>query len=255
MVNNLLSFFFLLFLVSCATQPQIASPSQNFLTSETQGESLKGQIVLSHLPGAIVKMDIDEASTEEGLKTKEFNSQFGASGQVGIVRAVDFFTRVQLYSPIIYGAKLQLMGMPKSEAEYKGHSLSIFMGLGRQRYYDNQGSNLTQQTSGDYEFNRSHNVTEYGLAYGYRLYSDILTYGRYTIVKQSVIGDIKYPENSNLNGERIEIEGDHKHYSAGIIWYTKRINIGAEFTISQYNYEGDQLSLNNLNLIIARDFD
>ena len=254
MVKLNLVFLLLLLIQGCATQPQILSPSQNFLTSETQGETLKGQFIISHLPGASVNVKIEETSTEEELDTKEFNNQFGASLQTGVIRNVDFFTRVQIFSPIIYGLKIQLLGMPKTEAEYQGHSLSLFMGLGRHRYYDNQGNNLTQQTNGDYEFNRSHNVTEYGLAYGYRLYSDILAYGRYTIVKQSVIGDIDYDKNTNIDGERIEVKGDHRHYSAGIVWYTKKINIGSEFTFSQYNYEGDQLTMNSLNLIIGRDF-
>tara|TARA_B100001971_G_scaffold84647_1_gene77975 strand:- start:84414 stop:85169 length:756 start_codon:yes stop_codon:yes gene_type:complete len=250
----LVKIFFLLFFISCANQPRLQSPAQNFLTSETQGKFLESQFSFSHLPGATVNIDIDEDSTQEDLSVEEINNQFAALLQTGLFRNVDFFTRVQPYSPILLGLKMQIMGRPKLEAEYKGNSLSLFMGLGRMKYYDQSGSNLSQSTSGDYEFNRSHNIAEYGFVYGHRLYSDILLYTRYTIVKQSIIGDIKYPENSSMDGERIDIKGSHTHYTIGSMWYTKRLNIGLEVLFAQYDYEGETLNTPFFTLILGKDF-
>ena len=246
---------FLLIITSCATQPRLQSPAQNFLTSETKGEFLAGDYKLSHLPGATVNVNIEEDSTSESLDVKEINNQFAAGIQTGLVRNVDFFTRIQPYSPLLFGLKMQLYGRPKNEAEYKGNSFSLFMGLGRQKYYDQSGNNLTQSSNGDYEFNRSHNLVEYGFVFGHRFYSDILLYTRYTKVQQSIIGDIKYPENSNLDGKRIEVKGSHTHYTFGSIWYTKNINIGFEVLFSQYDYEGETLATPFYTIIIGKDFD
>jgi hypothetical protein len=159
-----------------------------------------------------------------------------------------------MFAPIMYGLKMQIMGRPKNQAEYEGQSLSLFMSFGRMRYIDNDESNLSQNKSGDYEYNRAHSVSEFGLAYGYRLYSDILTYARLKFQKEFITGEINFEDNAALDGERIKFNGNHRHLTAGIIWYTKKLNIGAELHYSQYAMKDKSLSIPSLNILMGQNF-
>lgn len=174
--------------------------------------------------------------------------------QSGLFERLDFYTRAQLYTPFMYGLKLQIMGRPRREAEYQGHSMSLFMSFGRMRYIDNSENNISQTKSGDYEFNRAHSISEFGLAYGYRLYSDILVYSRLKFQREFITGEINFEENSNLDGESFKFSGSHTHISGGTIWYTNNLNLGIELHYSMFKMKDSTLNIPSMNILIGRDF-
>jgi hypothetical protein len=174
--------------------------------------------------------------------------------QSGLFERLDFYTRLQMNTPFMYGLKMQILGRPRSEAEYEGHSMSLFMSFGRMRYIDNSENNLSQTKSGDYEYNRAHSISEFGLAYGYRLYSDILVYSRLKFQREVIVGEINYEENSNLDGESVKFSGSHTHLSAGSIWYTKNLNLGFELHYSMFKMKDESLTIPSMNILIGRDF-
>jgi len=241
-------------LCSCATEPRIQTLASQYITSETQGESFKKEFLITSANAASLNFDIDEDSSEANYSLSENNSQLSALFNIGLLEKLDFYTRVQIFSPIMYGLKIQLLGRAQTRAEYQGTSLSVFMSAGRNRYIDESENNLGQSNNGDYEFNRSHTITEYGLAYGYRLYSDILTYTRLSFQNESITGDINFEDNTTLDGERINVSGAHTHYVAGLTWYTEKLNIGSELGYSQYDTDGEKLDFMHFSFLIGKHF-
>lgn len=153
-------------------------------------------------------------------------SQFFAMPQMGLIDRVDVFARISSHSPFLYGLKWQVFGRTREDARHGSESFSLYMSGGRHRYQNPSEFNIEQ--GGDFEANRTHTMIDYGLLYGKRLYSDILTYFRFSKISQEVHGDIEFKENSGLDGRQFDLEGDHTSYGLGIIWYTEKLNLGVE---------------------------
>lgn len=217
-----------LLFTACANQLQTLTPSTSLLTSETQGEFLKTSIALGSIEGTSVHTNLNENSEEIDFKSGKNFTHLMVMPQVGLAKRVDAFLKVTSHSPFLYGLKLQLFGRVKNEARNGSESFSIYMGGGRKRYHSPSEFNI--ESAGSYAADRDHTIIEMGAIYGRRIYSDILVYGRFTRINQDAHGEIKYEENPAIDGQDFELSGSHNSYGAGIVWYTKNVNIGFELT-------------------------
>ena len=241
-----------LLFTACASQLQTLTPSTSFLTSETQGELFKTAIAAGAVEGTNTYATLDENSTDIEFKAKKSFTHIMVMPQVGLGKKVDAFVKVTSHAPFIYGLKLQLFGHTKMEARKGRDSFSIYMGGGRKRYTFPSEFNLESQ--GDYRADRDDTIIEMGAIYGKRIYSDILLYGRYSKISQDSHGKIKFEENPNINDEEFKISGDHLSYGLGVVWYTRKINLGFELTALETNWNNaSNTSAMSLLLAVSRD--
>lgn len=225
----------LILLTGCASRLETLTPSTNFLTSEVQGEQFKTTLSFGFVEGQSAYQDVDEETTEIDFATGKSFAQAMLMPQMGLFRRIDVFAKATTHSPFMYGIKWQVFGHTKKEAKIGRKSFSLYMSGGRQGYSSPGDSNLP--SSGDYTADRIHTMIDMGAIYGKRLYSDILLYGRFSRIVQSNDGEIDYEDNSSIDEQEFELDGDHDSYGLGIVWYTPKINLGFEANILQTRWD------------------
>ena len=245
---------FLLFLITgCAGQLQTLTPATNLLTSEAQGEFLKTTVSATAMDGVNTFASIDENSTDVKFSSAKSFTQIAITPQTGLSSRVDAFMKIGTHAPIMYGLKWQMFGDTKKRARRKSSSFSIYMSGGRQRYQTPSESNIP--ISGDYKANRTHTVIDYGALYGKRLYSDILAYTRVSKIIDEMHGSFDFEENTNLDQTKFNIEGSHISWGLGLLWHTRKINLGLEYSIMKTSWKDiSDTTANSFLVVLSKDF-
>ena len=247
--------FLLLALSSCSSRIEVITPSSNFILPEANGEFANTDLNMNYANGSLLAITIDETSGESTSNTSTSTIAFGGNLNLGLSKYIDFYSKVSTHSPHLFGFKVQLKGAPKNKAEKKNLSIALNMGIGQNKYSaagaENFGLNIG---SSDYNLNRTHTVTEMGIAIGYRFQNEYLTYVHLEKISEKVNGKINYEGNSSDN-RSLDFSRDHLQYTLGLMYFYEVYNWGAEIAIQQMSWERSaEHTSSTLNLLFGKNF-
>ncbi|MGZ3809267.1 MAG: hypothetical protein ACXVCE_14370, partial [Bacteriovorax sp.] len=142
----------LLMLVSCSTELKYEMSNHKFLTPETKGEFLKGDVALSFqekqkvvLATAYDNFIFNLPSTTNTNSSMTYTGEFNLPITLGLLNRLDFFTLDSKY-----GMKFQFLGSPENEKKIEWKA-ALALAYGSEHNdssvtYSSNGSNRTYST-------------------------------------------------------------------------------------------------------------
>lgn len=197
---KLLLFLSLLFLTSCATKYIV--PGNRFITPESQGEALRGQIEFQQTNANQLTIDTSDATVDEGVLYSDISRS-------GFLLSNSLFDQFDLFWSHIGGAnsmlggKFQLIGGSRVSNSI-GHKMSIGVAFGNNEHE-------TEDESVEFELGGK----EYLVLYGYRFSPNVLGYTSFSHATYSFSGDIR-SSNPSLNGADPHFETKIQSLSGGL---------------------------------------
>lgn len=241
--SNRLLFIILFIFSSCASRIEVLTPSSLFLYPESSGELGKGTITLHNMNGSMLGVNLSSTSKTASLETGKSQIALGATGFMGLNKKVDIYTKVGTHSPNIIGAKIQLNGENSKNTYSHNISVALLLGAGQNNYTGagNENFNL-DLASNDFKLNRTHTTAQLGVLAGWRYEKYILFYGGYTKLSENIHGTVEY-DGSPIDGEIVDIDGNHTQYTFGWLYEYDEYNLTAEYSFQQMHWKGDTQKL------------
>ncbi len=184
-MKRLITFFFLLVQVGCATQYIV--PTNRFMTPESQGGAFNSQIEFQQTSGNQLTADLSNASVKDGVTDTLISRS-------GFFFATSFFDSFDLYwshtgsSVSLFGAKFQFLGGSKT-SKSNGHKMAFTAAVGGNKH----------QIDGNPSVSFEMQATEYQLLYGYRFSELILLYSNLSYARYLFNGSIS-SSDPTING-------------------------------------------------------
>lgn len=172
-----------LFLYSCATRYVL--PGNRFMTPETNGSFLRGQVELQQTNANQLRAKTSQGTTDQGVAYSDL-------ARTSYLVSTSFFEQMDLFwahtgaANSLAGIKIQLIGSPRV-SNGTGHKLALSAALGENEHEPEDKS--IDFTLGGREF---------GLLYGYRFNQSLLPYSSLMYSSYNFEGDIKKGANAGL---------------------------------------------------------
>ncbi|WP_408098618.1 hypothetical protein ACJVC5_06825 [Peredibacter sp. HCB2-198] len=200
MMVRILLVLTLLLQVSCATKYIV--PGNRFLTPESQGQALRGQIEIQQTNANQLTIDTSQGTVDQGVVYDEVS-------RTGFLASNSIFDQLDVYWSHIGGAnslvglKFQFLGDSRV-AKTAGHKMSIAAALGENEHETDDQS---------VEFNLG--GREFMLLYGYRFSENVMTYSSFSMATYKFDGDIR-SSDPGLNGADPKFDTKIQSLSAGL---------------------------------------
>ena len=190
----------LLFLTSCATKYIV--PGNRFITPESQGDALRGQVELQQTNANQLTIDTSNSTVDEGVLYSDISRS-------GFLLSNSLFDQLDLIwshtgsANSMLGAKFQFVGGSRISSAV-GHKISAAVLFGNNEHE-------TDDESVEFELGGK----EYLVLYGYRFSPNVLTYSSFSYATYHFSGDIR-SSNPSLNGADPDFETEIKSLSGGV---------------------------------------
>jgi hypothetical protein len=175
-----------LFLYSCATRYVL--PGNRFMTPETNGGFLRGQVELQQTNANQLRAKTAQGTVNQGVAYSDL-------ARTSYLVSSSFFEQVDLFwahtgaANSLAGVKVQLLGTPRVNNGI-GHKLALSAALG-------ENAHEPEDKSIDFTLGGR----EFGLLYGYRINPTLLPYSSLMYSSYNFEGDIKKGANAGLKPE------------------------------------------------------
>lgn len=193
-------FLCLYFLVGCATKYIL--PGNRFITPESQGGFLRGQLELQQTTANQLTADVRQGTVSEGVMYRDV-SRVGFLYSTSLFERFDFVWSHTGSGNSLFGAKLQVLGGSKT-AKATGHKFSL-AGLGGANDHETGDTSVIFRLSGK----------EYLALYGYRIDEMFLPYVSISYGTYNFSGKIS-SSNPALNGLRPSYETKIRALNGGL---------------------------------------
>lgn len=197
---KILLLFALLFQVSCATKYIV--PGNRFLTPESQGEALRGQVEIQGTSANQLIIDTSAGNVDNGVN-------YSIIDRTAFLFSNSLFNQLDIYwshvgsANSMIGLKFQFIGDPRI-SKSAGHKMSIAAAVG-------ENEHETEDES--VEFNLA--GQELMLLYGYRFSEFILAYSSFSMASYSFKGEIRSSDPA-LNGADPRFDTKIQSFSGGL---------------------------------------
>lgn len=194
-------FLSLFLFVSCATKYII--PGNRFITPETQGGALRGQIELDQTSATMATIDTRNGTVDDGVKYTD-STRTGFLLSNSLFNAFDLVWSHTGSGNSMLGGKLQFVGGARTEGQ-AGHKAAIAVLLGDNDHETDDSDSVEFSLKG----------REYLLLYGYRLSPNIFPYTSFSYATYYFDGKIN-SSNSSINGLNPKFETNARSLSVGL---------------------------------------
>lgn len=190
----------LLFQVSCATKYLV--PTNRFLTPETQGGALRGQVEIQQTAGQQLTIDTSSGTADEGVTYELLRRS-------GFLFSNSFFDSFDLYwshtggANSMLGGKFQFIGAPRT-ANSAGHKMSLAAAVGGNEH-ETDDETVKFELQG----------REFLLLYGYRINANVFPYASLSYATYNFTGEV-FSSDPVLNGLKPEKETTITSLSGGV---------------------------------------
>ena len=217
----------LTFITSCSTRIGVRTPSAQFISPESTGKGLAGEIDIFGALGPKANVEFSGDRVDNPLDTTDgdipIKSILGLGATIGAVPRLDVIAvSPGSKHPNLYGLKYQILGDPRVSASKGNHSLAIvgLIGGGKRIDLNDEAVEITPQND-EIEVELSTTASRASLIYGYRRGEKSLLYTGVTYSTLKFSGKLE-TENMTLDGQRIS-------YSSSAVG----ANIGAMFEVGK----------------------
>jgi len=197
---------FLFMITSCATKYIL--PGNRFMTPETQGGFLGGQIEIQKSTSSVLKIDDSENDPVNGVLYEDLD-RMGVLISTSLFDSFDILVTHSGSGPTLYGGKFQIIGDPRS-TNSEGHKMAAAFVIGGNEYEDKEDGIM------DFELNGN----ELLLLYGYRLNNMFMPYTSFSQANYDFEGTV-YQGN---------LTGDQPKFKSSIM----SLNLGGEFSYEMF---------------------
>lgn len=212
-----------LLVTSCSHRMQVRTPVFRFLSPESQGKifATEGDLSVSFGNKATVSFENDKTTNE--LQLNKEGDLASVQAQMGIFPFLDAvaYYRGPLYSNLMMGLKLQVLGKSRREAKQGDHALSISFLGGHQSTTEEEGEDL-ELTAMDEDSSATVTTKSYDavLTYGYRFADKTLAFAGIGSTYHHFSGKLT-SENTALDNKRLAYRANAVDVNLGIIHYIK----------------------------------
>lgn len=210
--------FLSLFLtVGCATRYIV--PGSRFITPETQGGSIRGQIEFQQAGATQLTADTSQGSVDEGVTYQE-------TTRSGFLLSGSFFEQFDMFwshtgsAPSMVGAKFQFLGTSRT-ANGAGHKMSVAASFGGNEHE-------TEDESVEFELSGQ----EFMLLYGYRINEFIFPYSSFSLGRYQFEGKVR-SSDPVLDGLRPEYSTQARSLNGGVEFSFEAFFVKVEATYQQ----------------------
>ncbi len=212
-------FLSLYFLVGCATRYII--PGNRFITPESQGEFLRGQLELQQTGANQLTADLSNGSVSDGVTYTDV-TRLGFLFSSSIFNKFDFVWSHTGGGNSLFGVKLQLLGDSKV-SKGTGHKVA-FAALGGANDHETGDTAVKFRLSGK----------EYVSLYGYRITENFLPYISFSYGTYNFSGEVS-SSNPAINGLKPSYETKVRSLNSGIELTYEAISSKLEASYQQLN--------------------
>ena len=240
-MKNLSLLLFLSLLCSCSSSVDFHMPSQRFLSPEASGELLKGSLRVGyHSSQKVVVLantntnPVDESSSIGGA------AGISLGANLGVWDRIDLYARSYNDSPMVFGAKVQVLG--GAGPKEKGLKVSLAAGFGRASKEENNNEIDLTNSEVDSVVNADYDRNDYSAQVGYRFNDRLLLYASVGKAEYETEGTVKQGSSTVLSYSE---EGEQTDYSLGCLLSKNTFSIQLEAGLSQGKWidAGDEESL------------
>lgn len=229
--NNLYLLLIILSFASCS-QVRIHSPSSRYISPETAGKTLNGEIEIQQQVGTQGTISLEANEIDNPMKLSNTVSHIGTGINLGILEKIDFIGYGRTEGPPLYGVKVQLVGDSKINAKKGNFSVALTAGMGTSTSEFNDSSFLTNsKTTADAE----QTLTDFSIIVGYRTDDDVLVYGSAQTNNHKVNLKISSSEAS-LDGKNLNLETQTFGLALGLIRYFESYMVKLETSAQQTDW-------------------
>lgn len=217
------------------------------ISPETHGKFAKGALDLRLQGSKQYQMDFSGSSTNVPLNDDSVNYGFNASGELGILRRLDFFILSSfMMSPTLFGAKLQFSGDPRVDAKKGNFSAALSVAGGSTNFGRKDNEDDTDIFDGsvdEIQVQMDHQ--------GYRWTDELLHYVNAIYYEEEEEEEARGKVTNNtatLVDAPFKFNNSGAMYSTGFIIYAGRIHFKADFSHTTTNWTSNrENSVNILN--------
>jgi len=233
--------FFVFFFISCSHSIIVKTPVSRFLSAESQGESLKGNILIFMAQGNEAQIDLRNSRVDNALVLdRESSIMFDpiVTGEIGVWGPIDLIhISGGRMGADMTGAKVQLYGKGKNTASKNNFSVSILGGYGNVVNNVQEGEDLELVPLNDdttSELQISNHAL--GILIGYRTSDKLLVNLGYSSVFHDFSGKLD-SQNTALDNQSLNYKGHSALTTLGIFSYSGNAIFGLEFTSEKLKWD------------------
>ena len=233
----------LIFITSCSTRIGVRTPSAQFISPESTGKGLAGEIDIFGALGPKASVDFRGDRVDNPLRTTE--GDIASEGILGLGATVGAIPRLDIIAvspgskhPNLYGLKYQVLGDPRASASKGNHSLAIvgLIGGGKRTDLNDEAVEITPMDD-EVEVELSTTATRASLVYGYRRGKNSLLYTGVTYSTLKFSGKLD-SENMALDGQRISYSSSAVGANIGVmIEVGKLLSLKVEASHQKVNWQ------------------
>jgi hypothetical protein len=209
--------FFLLIFTGCATY--VRTPATKMISPEAQGAFGKGQLEVRAEAQKRDRVDFSDGSTSNAIEDDTVLNALSPMGELGLWDRIDLYLNGHLRSPSILGAKFQVLGKGKKQADRGNFSLSLLIGGGSSERTSSGTSDVNELIISDIEkIKLKQEHREIGFITGHRWTKNFLHYANFIYQEDFLTGSV-----TNVSGTLSDAPFEYRHYgsiySTGFIHY------------------------------------
>ena len=174
-------------------------------------------------------MDFSGSSTNVPLNDDSVNYGFNASGELGILRRLDFFILSSfMMSPTLFGAKVQFLGDPRVDAKKGNFSAALSVAGGSTNFGRKDNEDDTDIFDGsvdEIQVEMDHQ--------GYRWTDELLHYVNAIYYEEEARGKV-------TNNTATLVDAPFKFNNSGAIYSAGRIHFKADFSHTTTNWTSNR---------------
>ncbi len=189
------------------------------ISPEAQGGFGHGQLEIRAEAQKRDRMDFSNGNTSNAIEENMTLHAPSPMGELGLWNRIDLYLNAHLRSPSIFGAKFQLLGKGKKQADTGNFSLSVLFGGGSSEKTSSGTDDLNELIISEiYKIKVNQKHQEIGLITGYRWTKNFLHYANFIYQEDLISGNV-----TNLSGTLSDTPFEYRHfggiYSMGFIHY------------------------------------
>lgn len=206
-MNIITSIFIMFLFTSCAYKMHVKIPTAQMISPEAKGDTFKGSVDSGN--GTFIKGTIDFTDEEvtNPIESEHSVNSITTAVELGIVKNLDFISRLNYEAPSMYGLKLQVLGDSADIAKEGNHSFALTGMVGSYNYSDQEGEEVEwTATDEDIEADFTQTAYDFGIIYGYRFQDESLAYFGMHLSQHNL-------DSTKIEADSDELDGENIHYS------------------------------------------